>query len=333
MLPEYAPGARNAVRVCLNVGPGDRVMVIKTRARQDIAEAIEEEATAAGAAVQSVVMEDVVERPAREFPRPLAERILKYRPTVSYYIGEGQPGELAFRQPMLKLLADELRCRHGHMINIEPRVMLEGMAGDYEEIYRVTRQVYDVARQAERIEVTTALGTELVATFRKDWRWVSCDGRYWEAGRWGNLPEGETFTAPWRLDGLLVGEEMGDHFDGRYGLFETPVRLRVRDSRVVAVEMAGHPEIVREIEAYLGQHPNSNRAGEFAIGTNLGLTQIIGNFLQDEKFPGVHVAFGDPYGRETGADWEAPSHVDVLASHADVTVDGRAIMEGGRVLL
>ncbi|MEP7105952.1 MAG: aminopeptidase [Chloroflexota bacterium] len=333
MLPEYAPGARNAVRVCLNVGPGDRVMVIKTRARQDIAEAIEEEAAATGAAVESVVMEDVVERPAREFPSALAERILKYRPRVSYYIGEGQPGELAFRQPMLKLLADELRCRHGHMINIEPRVMLEGMAGDYEEIYRVTRKVYEVARQAERIEVTTALGTELVATFRKDWRWVSCDGRYWEQGRWGNLPEGETFTAPWRLDGLLVGEEMGDHFDGKYGLFDTPVRLRVRDSRVVSVEMDGRPEIVSEIEAYFGQHANSNRAGEFAIGTNLGLTQIIGNFLQDEKFPGVHVAFGDPYGRETGADWEAPSHVDVLASHADVTVDGRKIMEGGRVLL
>src|SRR5207237_10914371 len=135
-----------------------------------------------------------------------------------------------------------------------------------------------------------------------------------------NLPEGETFTTPFRLEGLLVGEEMGDHFDSKYGLFETPVRLRVRDSRVVGVEMAGHPEIVSEIEAYFGQHPESNRAGEFAIGTNIGLTDVIGNFLQDEKFPGVHVAFGDRYGRETGADWEAPSHVDVLPARADVVV-------------
>ena len=333
MLPEYAPGARNAVRVCLNVHEGDRVMVIKTAARRDIAEAIEEEAESAGADVESVVMEEAVARPAREFPRALAERIRKYRPTVSYYVGEGLPGELAFRQPMRDLLVGELRCRHGHMIGIERRVMLEGMAADYDAIYRVTRKVWEIARQAERIEVTTRLGTELVATFRKDWRWISSDGRYWEQGQWGNLPEGETFTAPFHLEGLLVGEEMGDHFDARYGLFETPVRLRIRDSRVAGVEMAGHPEIVREIEAYFAQHPESNRAGEFAIGTNLGLQNIIGNFLQDEKFPGVHVAFGDPYGAETGADWKSPSHVDVLASHADVLVDGRKIMESGRFLL
>jgi leucyl aminopeptidase (aminopeptidase T) len=332
MLPDYAAGARNAVRTCLNVHEGDRVIVIQTRARRDIAEALEEEAAAAGAEVEAVVMEDTVERPAREFPRSLAERIRRYRPTVSYYVGEGLPGELAFRQPMLALLTEELRCRHGHMIGIVPQVMLQGMAADYEQIYRVTRKVYEVARQAERIEVTTALGTELTATFRNDWKWIPSDGRYWEPGQWGNLPEGETFTTPFRLEGLLVGEEMGDHFDGKYGLFETPVRLRVRDSRVVGVEMAGHPEIVSEIESYFGQHPESNRAGEFAIGTNIGLTDVIGNFLQDEKFPGVHVAFGDPYGRETGADWEAPSHVDVLASHADVVVDGRKIMENGRFL-
>jgi hypothetical protein len=31
--------------------------------------------------------------------------------------------------------------------------------------------------------------------------------------------------------------------------------------------------------------------------------------------------------------WSCPSHVDVLASHADVVVDGRRIMEGGRFLV
>ena len=97
--------------------------------------------------------------------------------------------------------------------------------------------------------------------------------------------------------------------------------------------MPGHPDIEAEIQAYLDQGPDANRAGEFAIGTNVGLTRIIGNFLQDEKFPGVHVAFGDPYGEETGADWSADSHVDVLASHADVYVDGRQIMEHGRFLV
>ncbi|MBJ7601953.1 MAG: aminopeptidase [Candidatus Dormibacteraeota bacterium] len=333
MRSEYAHGARNAVRACLNVGANDRVAVIKDKGRLAIAEAIEEEARAAGAEVRSWQMEDLIPRPAREFPRRLAEEILAFEPSVSYFIGEGLEGELAFRQPMLELLRGRLRCRHGHMIGIDHQLMLEGMAGDYEEIYSVTRRVWEVARQASKIEVATRLGTELTATFSPSRRWVPCDGRYWEQGQWGNLPEGETFTAPLSVDGVLVGEELGDHFAPKYGLLPEPISIRVRDSRVVSVELSSRPELVREVEAYFGQHPNSNRVGEFAIGTNTGLRKIVGNFLQDEKFPGVHVAFGDPYGSATGADWSCPSHVDVLASQADVWVDGRKVMEAGRFQL
>ena len=92
-------------------------------------------------------------------------------------------------------------------------------------------------------------------------------------------------------------------------------------------------KLAADFREYTAQHPNSSRVGEFAIGTNVGLTRIVGNFLQDEKFPGVHMAFGDPYGHETGADWDAPSHVDVLASHATVALDGQRLMENGRFLV
>ena len=252
---------------------------------------------------------------------------------MSFFIGGGEAGELAFRRPMLQLLARDLRCRHGHMIGIDRNLMVDGMAVDYEEVYRVTHRVYEIVRQASKIEVATRVGTELTATFSPRYRWIPSDARYWEQGRWGNLPEGEVFTAPLSVDGLLVGEELGDHFAQRYGLLEQPVRLQVKGGRVSAVEMDRHPEIQAEIETYLAQSPNSNRAGEFAIGTNVGLTSIVGNFLQDEKFPGVHIAFGDPYGQETGADWESPSHVDVLASRADVWADGRKIMQDGRFLV
>jgi aminopeptidase len=329
---DFALGARNAVRVCLNITGADRVAVVKDRLRLEIAEAIEEEARATGADVRSWTMEDHVRRPATEFPRAIGEEILKFRPTASYFIGTGQKGELAFRQPMLRLLANELGCRHGHMIGIDDELMKDGMAGDYEEIYRVTQKVWNVVRTASRIEVATRNGTELAATFSKDRKWIPCDGRYWEQKRWGNLPEGETFTAPLSVDGVIAAEEMGDWFTEKYGLLPEPVLMRVKAGRLVSFETAD-PKLRADIEGYMAQHPDSNRVGEFAIGTNVGLTRIVGNFLQDEKFPGVHIAFGDPYGFETGADWECPSHVDVLASHATVTVDGRKIMEDGRFLI
>ena len=331
MLPEYAPGARNAVRTCLDIGAGDHVAIVDDRGRADIAEAVAEEALSAGAAVRRLTMEDWTQRPALQFPSPLRSAIVEFQPTASFFIGDGLPGELGFRHPLLELVR-ELRLRHGHMIGITHELMVDGMAGDYEEVYRVTRQVHVIVRGARAIEVRTALGTDLRATFNEAWRWIPSDGRYHEAGRWGNLPEGEVFTAPRTLDGVLVGEEMGDAFASRYGLFEQPVRLEIEASRVRSVRMPGHPRIVEEIEGYLGQHPESNRAGEFAIGTNVGLRRIVGNFLQDEKFPGSHVAFGDPYGEETGADWSAPSHVDVLASRADIWVDGRQLMREGKLL-
>ena len=46
---------------------------------------------------------------------------------------------------------------------------------------------------------------------------------------------------------------------------------------------------------------NSDRVGEFAIGTNIELKDVIGKILQDEKYPGIHIAFGNPYGAHTGA--------------------------------
>ena len=332
MRQEFAAGARNAVRTCLNIESKDRVFVIRDRPRLDIAEAIEEEAKSTGAEVRAWTMEDHAARPVTEFPGTLADEITRFKPTASFFIGTGLVGELGFRKPMLTLLADQLRCRHGHMIGIDAQLMTDGMAVDYEEVYRVTRKVFDIARRAQKISVNTSLGTDLVATFSPSLKWIPSDGRYWEQGHWGNLPEGETFTCPQSVDGVLAAEEMGDWFTEKYGKFESPVRFVIKGGRIASVE-GSDETILSDIRGYISQDPNSNRVGEFAIGTNVGLSEIVGNFLQDEKFPGVHIAFGDPYGFETGADWECPSHVDALASHATIAVDGRLIMQKGRFLV
>jgi leucyl aminopeptidase (aminopeptidase T) len=155
MQPEYAPGARNAVRTCLNVQPDDRVAVISDQERADIAEAIVEEARAAGGDVVDWKMEDWVARPATEFPRRLADEIRAFEPSVSYYVAGSLLGELAFRRPMLELLGRELRCRHGHMVGIDRTLMLDGMTVDYDEVYRVTHRVHEIVREASRIEVAT----------------------------------------------------------------------------------------------------------------------------------------------------------------------------------
>ena len=62
--------------------------------------------------------------------------------------------------------------------------------------------------------------------------------------------------------------------------------------------------------------------GEFAIGTNIGVKRVIGNILQDEKFPGIHIAFGDPYGNHTGAPWKSTTHIDVVGLEFNIWLGG-----------
>src|SRR4029079_2168395 len=84
---------------------------------------------------------------------------------------------------------------------------------------------------------------------------------------------------------------------------------------------------------YTHTDENSDRFGEFAIGTNRHVTRVIGHILQEEKFPGVHIAFGNPYGAHPGADWYSSTHIDVVGAHFDIFVDGEQIMRDGRFLI
>ena len=60
---ELAPGARNAIRVCLNVQPHERVTVIADRECADIAASLVAEIEAVGSPYKLFILEDVAARP------------------------------------------------------------------------------------------------------------------------------------------------------------------------------------------------------------------------------------------------------------------------------
>ncbi len=137
-----------------------------------------------------------------------------------------------------------------------------------------------------------------------------------------------------RAETLTVKTEAGtEHFNGKYGdLQATPLTLEIKGARLVGVECA-RKDLEQEFWGYCHTDENSDRVGELAFGTNLGLSEMIGVLLQDEKFPGVHLAFGDPYGSQTHADWKSKTHVDVLTRQCDVWIDDDQVIEKGRYQL
>lgn len=326
---ELLPGARNAVRTCLAIGSGDRVAILTDLDTERVGLALQHEAEAAGAVAKLWLLEDFGRRPFTSVPDGLPGALHDFKPTAGFFAAQGQKGEIGFRIPLRHLLIDDLNLRYGHMIGIDEQLMVQGMMADYEVVANLVHRVTQLVVPAREIRVTNSKGTDLRVTFSPDLKWKPCPGIYHGQGEWGNLPEGETFTCPASAEGVLVADVLGDYFSKKYGVLERPVTFSIEDGRITDV-ICENEEIQQEVDEYLHSDENSERVGEFAIGANLWVRALTGNLLQDEKIPGVHVAFGNPYPEETGAQWDAKTHVDVIPTDCTIWVDGRLLMRDGR---
>jgi len=329
---EVMDGARNAVRVCMNVQEEDRVFIFTDTKTEAVGQALADASAETGAEVKVILLEDHTTRPVTEVPESLVAEFKDFAPTVTFYAASSLPGEITFRMQLGQQLRESSNPRHGHMPSINERLMREGMRADYDEVYDLTMKVFDRVKSAKTINVTSTKGTDVTAIFSPDINWIACHGRYHYAGAWGNLPEGEVFTCPERVDGVIVADILGDYFSPKYGVLDTPVTFHLKHSRVERIECA-NGDLAAEVWDYLQSDGNSNRAGEFAIGTNTAIPGLTGNLLQDEKIPGLHVAFGNPYPERTGADWSSRVHVDVIPVCCTITVDGEPIMVDGEYQL
>jgi leucyl aminopeptidase (aminopeptidase T) len=331
-LVKYEIAVDNIVRNCMRLQPADRLVIVTDRDREDIGQAI-----SAGAEkvcpTKLVLIEDFVERPATSFPDAFAQTLTDFKPTASIYAATGKKGELqAFRMKLMDHLTKSLDCRHGHMIGVNEQIMLDGMSKDYAAIGIAASKLHEVLKGARQITVTDPHGTTLAVALSDspNRKWKIDDGVFTKPGDWGNLPAGEIFTCPETANGVVVAWELGDYFSEKYGVLDTPIIITVKDGRVSKL-CSENMRLVGELEKYLNAEENGNRMGEFAVGCLLGLDGLIGNLLQDEKYPGIHMAFGHPYPKETGQmDWDADSHIDIIPLNVNASVDGKQILKDGK---
>jgi leucyl aminopeptidase (aminopeptidase T) len=331
-LGTLAEGARNAVEVCMAVRRGEHVLILTDRGTLEVAEGLSKVADKVSKGnVRLFVLEDYTERPAKQLPKEIFESIPWA--DVTFYAAESKPGELAVRGPFIRTAIKY--ARHAHMPSVTKELMETGMCADFQKVSELTKKVDQAVKDCRIAKVTNESGTDLTAEFHPAWRWKVSDGLYPEKGMWGNLPDGEIFTAAYKANGRMVIDELGDWFSPKYGvLAETPLTLHVTDSRIdFSSVTCDNSELRGEFLEYVKADPNGNRLGEFAIGTNIFLNYLTGNLLQDEKFPSVHCAFGNPYPEETGADWQAKTHLDGIMLKCSIWIDGKQIMDQGKHLI
>jgi aminopeptidase len=328
--PEYKQGAYNAVNVCLRIQPSEQVCVITDDATKEIAAAIVAEIEKVGAPYRAWVLEEMATRPLKDLPREILDDLELSQ--VSIFAVQVQTNELRSRIQMTDVV-NRKKIRHAHMVNINRQIMLEGMRADFARVDRLSQKVVEMVRKASKVRATTAAGTDLTADLNPNYKWLKTSGII-SPEKWGNLPGGEIFTTPGEVNGTFVIDGVvGDYLCAKFGdLKENPLTVRMKENRLTEAHSENR-ELEDDFWKYTHTDENSDRVGEFAIGTNIDLKEVIGEILQDEKYPGVHIAFGNPYGAHTGAQWDSTTHIDVVGRKFNIWVDEQQIMKQGKFLV
>jgi aminopeptidase len=328
--PEFTPGAVTAVNICLRIQPAERVCVITDEATSEIAASIVAELEKLGAPYHAWVLEEQASRPLADMPREILDDLDQSQ--VSIFAVQAQTNELRSRIQMTDVV-NRRKIRHAHMVNINRQIMMEGMRADFQRVDRLSQKVVEMVRKASRIRATTAAGTDLIADLNPNYKWLKTSGII-SPEKWGNLPGGEIFTTPGEVNGTFVIDGVvGDYLCAKFGDLEpNPLTIRMQGNRLTEAHSENR-ELESDFWKYTHTDANSDRVGEFAIGTNIDLKHVIGQILQDEKYPGIHIAFGNPYGAHTGADWDSTTHIDVVGRRFNIWVDDQQIMQDGKFLV
>ena len=303
--------ARTAIEQCLAVSPGETCVIVTDDNRQPIGEALY---TAALSATEDVVIVRYPPGPQHgaEPPEPVASALA---------------GADAFLAPTTKSIshtrarsnATAAGARGATLPGITGEVFTVGLDADYEAIEAECDAMLETVSGADEIRVTSPQGTDI--TFELgDRPWNEDTGIVHEPGSFSNLPAGEVFISPKSASGTYV-------IDGTirpHGLLAEgqTVTIDVEDGYVTDVSDDAISAALEEAADAVGT--DAYNLAELGIGTNLGVTELVGSVLLDEKAAGtVHIAFGDD--ASIGGDTDAPIHMDGILREPTVHVDGGRI--------
>ena len=314
--PELAAASLVAVRDCMGLAPGERVLVVTDEPLRSIGYALRD--AAAGLAADVVLVEITPRRSNGEEPPAEVAAMMGAFDVVLC------PTSKSLTHTDARRAASAKGARIATLPGVTEEIMARCMAADYEAIAARTRRLAGLMEATSVIRVTAPGGTDVRLPIRGRKAYAST-GLFLEKGQSGNLPTGEAFLAP--LEGESEGVVVVDGSMAGVGLVGAPIRITVAGGQATAIE--GGEEAAR-LRALLEPHgKDAYTVAEFGIGTN-DRAVITGVILEDEKVMGtIHIAFGD--NKSMGGSVRVASHLDGLVTRPSVWFDERPIMKDGRL--
>ena len=300
--------AETAVEKCLGVTADESCLVVTDEVCQSVGEALYEvvqEVTDDAAIVRYRPGDQFSEEPPSPVAAAMRDADVVFAPTAN-----------SLSHTQARSGATDAGARVATLPTITESVFETGLNADYDRIADACADIYSQVADAEAVRVVTDRGTDItLETGPADW--YQDTGIVREPGEMTNLPAGEVFTSPTSADGTFVVDgTMRPH-----GLLDgtDPIEIEVEAGQVTAIS---DPAVREEIESAAETAGDAAyNLAELGIGTNTGVTELVGSVLLDEKAAGtVHIAVGDDHA--IGGDTEAPIHLDGVIRDPTVYADG-----------
>ena len=322
---ELARAARVLVQA-LRVTAGERFVVVGDLETLPLLAALEQAGRAAGAEVASLRIDQLRshstnhsgERPHKVLPDAVRRAMLSAQASV--FVASAPRAESSMRDQLLHIVG-AVSVRHAHLPGITHAAFAAGLAVDYGAIAERGEALLRRLEATREITSTSADGTNLVVHPGAR-RWVPRFGRV-EPGESVIFPCGSLIVAPEHVKGTFAATaSLGEFFGARERLLREPILFDIEDGAVRRVRCASSPELVRDIEAMLAVASNSDRVGLVVLGLNPGSSHPIGTVAVDQHRPGLHLVFGDPVTKLTGAGWTARTSFAACQASCAVLLDG-----------
>jgi len=352
--------AKQIVAESMRISKGESVYIWAAREALDLAEVIALECDIAGAKpLIHVYSDDYMKKSLTKTQEKYVETVPKHMlsafQSTDVYIGLGKPALVevpvskigAWRRSR-KPINDTIDTKKIRWLGVTyptsgrakesgmplkkfRDIVFSSLDIDYKKLVEKGQNIVEKVSHSERVKVTSEKGTNIQFQV-KNRKWIIDDGvigpediEFGDVGL--NLPCGEVFVCP--IEESAEGTVFFDVPTDYWGHKIAGIKLQFKEGKIASYDVEeGKKEFADALAAATG---DKDKIAEFAIGLN-PKAQFIRDILVDEKVLGtIHIAIGDNKGPAYGGKNNSSIHWDLIMKRPTVEVDGKTIMEDGKL--
>jgi leucyl aminopeptidase (aminopeptidase T) len=302
---------------CMNIKKEEKVLIIIDKNTLKIGRAIEKESL-------KITSTKLLEIPigkqhGEEPPKNIAE-IMKLFDVIII------PTTMSLSHTAARREANETGARISTLPGVTEEMLCRTMEADYGKIARRTDVLSSILDEAKEVVVTTEKGTNITMSIEGR-KCVRDIGLIHAKGDFSNLPAGEACLAP--LEGKSNGTFIVDASFSGIEKIDSDIKITVKDG--IATKIEGKAAAKQLLRMLTVAGKGAFNIAELGIGTN-DKAKITGNVLEDEKVMGTaHIALGN--NKSFGGKIDIPIHLDGIFYKPTIVVDGKKIMDNGKLMI